>query len=115
MRGAHGIKPSRAVVRAPGRWYVAAMKSTTRLQRGLRFTAVLIFAATAITWLATGAHRGWSRTSTVTMQRDEITGIDYPVEQANFVAGVEVLAAGVGLAVLLGGASLLVRARAAGA
>jgi hypothetical protein len=41
-------------------------------------------------WLATGAHLGFTRTSVVTMKRDEVTGIDYPERRPGFVAGVEI-------------------------
>lgn len=59
-------------------------------------------------WLATGAHRGWTRTSEVEMRRDEITGIDYPVRRDKFTAGVEIpLAALGGAALLTVGAALL--------
>ena len=37
-------------------------------------------------WLATGAHRGWTRTSEVEMRRDEITGIDDIGVELHFVS-----------------------------
>lgn len=66
------------------------MQTTSRLARVLLASAALVFAAGLGTWVATGRHLGWTQTSTVTMQRDEITGIDFPVRQPGFVAGVEV-------------------------
>ena len=65
------------------------MKST-RLARILLASAALLFTAGLATWVSTGRHVGWTQTSTVTMQRDEITGIDYPVRTPGFVAGVEI-------------------------
>lgn len=61
------------------------------------------------TWVATGAHVGWTRTSAVEMKRDEITGIDYPVQRPAFVAGIEFPVAGVAAAVSLFGLSLIRR------
>lgn len=66
------------------------MKKVTHRRRILHGVALVVFGLGAIVWTATGAHVGWTQTSTVTMQRDEITGIDYPVRQPAFVAGVEV-------------------------
>lgn len=87
------------------------MKSA--LTSTLRIAAVAVLLAGLGTWLATGAHPGWSRTSTVTMQRDEITGIDYPVRRDEFVAGVEVPLAGLGAAGLIAALSFLPRRRVA--
>ncbi len=82
------------------------------LAAALRLAAAVVLLAGVATWLATGAHRGWSRTSAVTMQKDEITGIDYPVRRDEFVAGLEVPLAGLGAAGLLAALSLLARRRA---
>lgn len=78
------------------------------LRRVLRLAAALVFAGVVGLWAATGAHRGWTRTQITEMQRDEITGLDYPVTRDGLVAGVDLLAAGAGLAGALFGASLLV-------
>ena len=109
MRSPHGRKPSCAVVGTVGPCYLAAMKTSHSLRRGLRVGALAVFAAGAIVWTATGAHRGWTQTSVVTLQRDEITGIDYPVRHDRFVAGVEVPLAAAAVAAVLAGASLFRR------
>jgi hypothetical protein len=57
--------------------------------------------ATFGTWVFTGAHVGWTQTSKTSIQRDEITGIDFPVRRAAFVAGVEVLVTGTAAAGVL--------------
>lgn len=80
-----------------------------RLPRLLSFLALAFALAGAGVWVATGAHVGWTQTSVVTMQRDEITGIDYPVRRAAFVAGVEVPAAGAGVAAMLAAAAWFAR------
>jgi hypothetical protein len=89
-----------------------SMKPTTSiLSFGLRSAALTALVIGLGTWAGTGAHLGWTQTSTVTIQHDEITGIDYPVRQEAFVAGVEVLALGVAASAALAGASFLPRLR----
>jgi hypothetical protein len=88
------------------------MQKTSHLTGLLRRAALFVVAATLVTWLATGAHWGWTRTSVTEMKHDEITGIDFPVERAQFIAGVEVLALGAGLGVALGAASFAFARRA---
>jgi hypothetical protein len=81
------------------------------LPSSLRLAALLILLLTLITWGATGFHRGWTLTQITTMEHDEVTGIEYPVTRKGFVAGLDVLGAGVAVAAVLGGASLLARRR----
>jgi hypothetical protein len=81
------------------------MKTTVRIAALLTLIAVLSL------WISTGAHRGWTQTSKVFVQRDEITDIDFPVRQKTFVAGVEILLAGAGLSAALFGTSFLVNRR----
>lgn len=72
----------------------------------LRVLAVALAVGGVGVWLATGAHRGWTRTSEVEMRRDEITGIDYPARREKFTAGIEIP-----VAALVGAAALSVIAR----
>ena len=72
----------------------------------LRVLAAALAVGAVGVWLATGAHRGWTRTSEVEMRRDEITGIDYPVRREKFTAGIEIP-----VAALVGAAALSVIAR----
>lgn len=90
---------------------VRAMQNRSRLPLALRGAAVAVLLAGLGTWVATGAHRGWTQTSAVTMQKDEITGIDYPVRRDAFVAGVEIPLAAAGLAAVLAGLSFVSRRR----
>lgn len=92
------------------------MKHASSLARGLLFAAAVVFLAGLGVWAAAGARVGWTQTSTVTIQRDEITGIDYPVRTAAFLPGIEVPLAAAGLASLLAGLSRIrFRPRAASA
>jgi hypothetical protein len=85
------------------------MNFTASLPKLLRAAAVAVFLAGLGLWLAHGARLGWTQTSVVTMQRDEITGIDYPVRSDGFVAGVEVPAVGLAAAGALVALSFLPR------
>jgi hypothetical protein len=94
---------------------VVAMKTRFTFSRTLRTTAALLLLAGIGLWLATGAHRGWTQTSAVSLQKDEITGIDYPVRRDAFVAGIEIPLAAAGLAAVLAGLSFLPSRRSAAA
>ncbi len=83
-----------------------------RLSSILRAGALLALTATLVTWISTGRHVGWTQTSVTTLHTDEFTGIEYPVHQPGFVAGVEVLAIGFASAAALVAASWFVKRRA---
>lgn len=87
------------------------MHTATRLTRSLRVAAAATLLAVLGLWAGTGAHVGWTQTSKVVFQRDEITGIDFPVREKTFVAGVEVLAVGVAAAGAFAGAAFIVSRR----
>ncbi len=89
------------------------MKSVFPLTRTLRLGAVAFFVAGLALWIFSGARIGWTQTSTVRTERDEITGIEYPVRSSGFVAGIEVPLAGTAGALALGGLSLLTQRRTA--
>ncbi len=92
------------------------MKPTTSLLAfGLRGAAITALVISLGTWIATGSHTGFTQTSIVLMQHDEITGIDFPVHQDAFIAGVELLAAGLAGAAVLAGLSFIPRVRRIGA
>lgn len=88
MRGAHGYPPVHAVVGIASMRYRWRMK-TNRISRTLRWAALAILFSGFALWAANGARVGWTQTSLVTMQHDEITGIEYPVRQSAFLPGVE--------------------------
>ncbi len=78
------------------------------MRRSLQISALLLALGTAAFWAAKGAHRGWSQHRVPVKQVDEITGLDYITYEDRYVPGVEVLGGGLGLAGLLGVASLFV-------
>ena len=61
-----------------------------RLPATLRRTALAVLLLGLAGWAAAGARLGWTQTSVVSTQRDEITGIDFPVRRSAFVPGIEV-------------------------
>jgi hypothetical protein len=79
------------------------------MKRILKLLAVLVLLATGATWLATGANRGWTKTSVAVKTLDPVTGIDGISYQKKFLPGVDFLGAAFGGAALLAGASLFFR------
>ena len=75
----------------------------------LQALAALVAAGAIATWLATGAHRGWTKTSVQKMTLDEITGIESPSYEKRFVAGVDFLGAALLGAAALAGVSFFFR------
>jgi hypothetical protein len=71
--------------------------------------ALLVVFITVGTWLVTGANRGWTKTSVPVKTLDPVTGIEGVSYQKKFLPGVDFLGAGIVVAVVLGGSSLLVR------
>jgi hypothetical protein len=68
---------------------------------------LLLFLTGVGIWAANGARLGWTQTSVVEVQRDEITGIDFPVRHDAFIPGVEVPLIGTAAALVLAGLSVL--------
>lgn len=79
------------------------------MKRTLQILALFIVLASGITWLATGANRGWTKTSVPVKTLDEVTGIEGITYQKKFLPGVDFLGAAFGGAVLLAGASFFFR------
>lgn len=88
------------------------MKTKPFLVRALRWSAFIVLAAGLSLWARSGARLGWTQTSVVTMQHDEITGIDYPVRHNAFVAGIEVPLLAAALAAAAAGLSVVAQRRA---
>jgi hypothetical protein len=68
------------------------------MQRILRILALAVALATAVAWLGTGAHRGWTQTRVTVMETEPVTGLEHPVTHRQFVMGIELLGAGLILA-----------------
>jgi hypothetical protein len=87
------------------------MKTKLSLVRALRVSALVVLLAGLSIWARSGARLGWTQTSVVTQQRDEITGIDFPVRRNAFVAGIEVPLLAIVVAIGAAGLSLLAQRR----
>ncbi len=75
------------------------------MRRILQILALLLVLGGVITWLATGANRGWTKTSVPVKTLDDVTGIEGISYQKKFLPGVDFLGATFGGAILLAGAS----------
>ena len=79
------------------------------MKKALQILAMLVVLAAGIIWLATGANRGWTKTSVPVKTLDEVTGIEGITYQKKFLPGVDFLGAAFGGAVVIAGASLFFR------
>ena len=79
------------------------------MRRILQILAALCAFVAVVTWLATGASRGWTKTSVAVKQLDEVTGIEGISYQRRFVPGVDFLGGGLLGAGVLAAASLIFR------
>jgi len=76
------------------------------MKRILRIFALILLVAAGVTWLATGANRGWTRTSVPVKTLDDVTGIEGIEYHKQFAPGLDFLGGALLGAGLLGGASL---------
>ena len=75
----------------------------------LRTLAWLLLVAALALWLATGANRGWTKTSVPVKRTDEVTGLTVDDYQKRFVPGIDFLGAALLGSGVLAGASFLFR------
>jgi hypothetical protein len=81
------------------------------MRRILQLLAVVLLLAAGTTWLATGANRGWTKTSVMVRTLDPVTGIDGITYEKKFLPGVDFLGASALAAGLLAGTSLFFRSK----
>lgn len=79
------------------------------MKKFLQLLAVLVLLAAGTTWLATGASRGWTKTSVMVKTLDPVTGIEGISYRKKFLPGVDFLGAAFGGAAVLMGASFFIR------
>jgi len=79
------------------------------MKRILQLMAVLVLLVAGTTWLATGANRGWTKTSVMIKTLDPVTEIEGITYQKKFLPGVDFLGGSALLAGVLGAASLFFR------
>lgn len=112
MQKPYNGKPIHVLFTGLVRRYTAGMKiSAHRAALLFKFGSIVLALATIALWLGSGAHPGWTQTSVVELRLDEITGIEYPVRHDTFIAGVEVLGSGLGLALLSAALGFIIAGR----
>jgi hypothetical protein len=79
------------------------------MKKILRRLALLVLLVAFVAWLATGANRGWTKTSAAVKTMDEVTGIAGVTYQDRFAPGLDFLGAAVLGAGILAGVSFLFR------
>lgn len=62
-------------------------------------------------WAATGANRGWTKTSVPIRTLDEVTGLEGITYEKRFVPGLDFLGGGLVAAGILAGLSFLIRSK----
>lgn len=79
------------------------------MRRLLQIIALLVALAAILVWLATGANRGWTKTSVPVKSVDDVTGLEAINYQPRFVPGLDFLGGLLLGAGMLGGASLMLQ------
>jgi len=79
------------------------------MKKSLRLLALVVALAAAGTWFATGANRGWTKTSVERRTLDEVTGLEATTYETKFAPGLDFLGAALLGAGTLAGTSLLFR------
>ena len=79
------------------------------MKKILQLLAVVMLLAAGTAWLATGANRGWTKTSVMVKTLDPVTGIEGITYEKKFLPGVDFLGAAWGGAAVLAGASFFFR------
>jgi hypothetical protein len=69
-----------------------------KIAYALAIAAALTLAITLTVWSSGGFHRGWTQTQIPTAQVDPITEIEFVTYEEGFVAGLDFLLLGVGIA-----------------
>jgi hypothetical protein len=79
------------------------------MKKTFRIIALVLALAAAGTWLATGANRGWTKTSVPKPTVDAVTGLEGISYERRFLPGLDFLGAALLGASLLAGASCVFR------
>jgi hypothetical protein len=81
------------------------------MKRTIRMIAAILIVGAIAFWAATGANRGWTKTSVPKKIVDEVTGIEGVTYEKHFVPGVDFLGAALLGAGILAGISILFRTK----
>jgi hypothetical protein len=78
-----------------------------KLAKSIAIVAAFILALTLTVWAAGGFHRGWTQTQIPTIDVDPITEIEFVTYRQGFVAGMDFLLSGTGIAAALFASSIV--------
>ena len=81
------------------------------MKRTIRMIAAILIVGAIAFWAATGANRGWTKTSVPKKIVDEVTGIEGVTYEKHFVPGVDFVGAALLGAGILAGISILFRTK----
>jgi len=79
------------------------------MKKLLRIIAVAVALLATATWLATGANRGWTKTSVEKKTVDEVTGLEGITYEKRFSLGLDLLGGALLGAGVIAGVSFLFR------
>jgi hypothetical protein len=79
------------------------------MKKILNLISLAVLVAAIVTWMVTGANRGWTKTSVAVKTLDPVTGIEGITYQDKFLPGVDFLGTAAGIAAVLAGSALLFR------
>jgi hypothetical protein len=79
------------------------------VRRKLRVLSAVIAVFCIAAWVLLGANRGWTKTTRTRMEKDPVTEIEFPKVEKHFDPGVECLAVGLLVSILLASGSFLIR------
>ncbi len=81
------------------------------MKKLLRIVGLVLVVVAVALWAATGANRGWTKTSVPVKTVDEVTGIEGITYKKQFVPGLDFLGAALLGATVLTGVSFLIRTK----
>jgi hypothetical protein len=79
------------------------------MKKFLEALALFVALAAVVTWLVTGANRGWTKTSVAVKTLDPVTEIEGITYQKKFLPGVDFLGGAAAVAAVFAGASFFFR------
>ena len=81
------------------------------MKKVLLAASIILCGAAVVLWIATGANRGWTKTSVPVKTVDEVTGLEGIPYQKRLLPGLDFLGAALLGSILLGGVSLFIRSK----
>jgi hypothetical protein len=80
-----------------------------QMKTGMRIAALLLTLVVVAIWFFGGASRHWTQTKVMHKEMDPVTEIEKVTYEPRFVPGIDFLAAGIGVAAIVGAGSFAFR------